>query len=143
MVDFNFSNCLLLFTTLDSCSFAKERNWCLTGFFGVFVPLTRLLGILLATVIFWGYLVSKDCNLKKIRFGILAILTPILGLLSYAYFNYIKTGDWIYFLNSQKYWAEVHNRGGYHNPFIIGKEIDSTISKIPNEGIFIIGGTDL
>jgi hypothetical protein len=139
-----YTESLFLFTTLATWYFAKDRNWWLAGFFGFFAPLTRLLGILVAPVIFWEYLVSKGWNLKKIRFGTLAIFTPLLGLLSYAYFNYIQTGDWLHFLNAQKYWAEVHGRGGYHNPMIIiWDEFISTISKISNEGIFIIGGTDL
>jgi len=139
-----YTESLFLFTTLATWYFAKERNWWLAGFFGFFAPLTRLLGILVGPVIFWEYLVSKGWNLKKIRCGILAIFTPLLGSLSYAYFNYIQTGDWLHFLNAQKYWAEVHGRGGYHNPMIIiWDEFISTISKIPNEGIFIIGGTDL
>lgn len=139
-----YTESLFLFTTLAAWYFARDKNWWLAGFFGFFAPLTRLLGILMAPVLFWEYLSSKDWSFKKIRFGIFASITPVLGLISYAYFNYTRTGDFLHFLNVQKYWAEVHSRGGYHNPFgIIWNELVETIAKIPNEGIFIIGGTDL
>lgn len=137
-----YTESLFLFTTIASWYFAKEKNWILAGVFGFFSATSRLVGILTTFIIMWEYLSSKSWNIRKIQWGILSSLGPILGLISYGYYNYVQTGSFLHFLEVQKYWS-AHGRGGYHNPIeIVIKELLNTFSD-KSSILGILGSLDL
>jgi hypothetical protein len=137
-----YTESLFLCTTIAAWYFAKEKNWILAGIFGFFSATSRLVGILTTFIIMWEYLSSVNWNIPKIRWGITSVLAPVLGLISYGYYNYVQTGSFLHFLEVQKYWS-AHGRGGYHNPLeIVIKELANTFSDKSNI-LGILGSLDI
>ncbi len=139
-----YTESLFLFTTLAAWYYSSKQNWVLAAIFGFFAPLTRLVGILVAGVIGWQYMSSIQWKVSRIRWPIVAAFVPFLGLAVYSFQTWIQADNPLLFLEVQKYWAEIHGRGGYHNPLVIlGREVWRVLRELPTRGMYAIGNLDL
>jgi len=93
-----------LFFTLSVWSFffARKRKWLLAGILGAFAGATRIVGLALIAgllVEWWEY--SKTIKDKeKILLSLACVLLSFLGIGSYIYYLYVRTGDPINFLTT-------------------------------------------
>lgn len=89
-----YSESIFLALTTISIYFALEKKYVLSAFFAFFLPLTRLVGVLIIVPliliylqnekIFFNQLIKKFSQNKKI----LVLLSPILGILAYFLITY-------------------------------------------------------
>lgn len=94
-----YSESLFLLFLFSSFYFARKKQWALASFFGIFLSLTRLVGICIFPVLLYEYFVISKQPLKKfIQSGIWAI--PV-GLIGYSIYNYILEKDFFYFIKAQ------------------------------------------
>ena len=97
-----YSESLFLLLVLLSFWSAREKKWWLAGCCGLLAAGTRLVGVLIFPALLFEFsqqerkLAHRDV-LKKIW---PLFLVPF-GLLSYAWFNELKWGNWLFFLQSQ------------------------------------------
>lgn len=99
-----YSEGLFLLLSVLSLFFARKRKWLLACITAMFLSITRLSGLLIVFPLLYEYYQSeiKDkknfsikSNLNLVYFAIIPLL-----LLLYSYFNYIKWGDFLYFVHA-------------------------------------------
>jgi hypothetical protein len=94
--------------------YARRGNWLIAGLLGFFVPLTRLPGLVILVPLAWEYLRQHvswraGTRLPDIR-GLLkpemlVLLLPVVGLETWAAYNYRLTGDPLGFIHVQSTWG--------------------------------------
>lgn len=99
-----FTESLYLCLTLLCFYLAKRNNWLLAGITGLFLSLTRSLGVLIILPLLYEYFRSIDFQFNKIKPNICYLLLIPLGLLSFAAYNYYLTDNFFYFANNQSAW---------------------------------------
>ncbi len=105
-----YTESLFLALVVWSFYFARTQNWLLAGTLGALASATRIVGIfLLPALIVEYYLQNKknfpSKNIKKI-FSFFAVLLIPLGIFSYMYFLYHKTGDPLIFKKNLEIYGE-------------------------------------
>lgn len=100
-----FTESLYLLLTLLCFYMAKRRNWILAGVFGAFLSATRTLGVLILLPLAFEYLKSLGFKPRKIRLDSLFLLVVPLGLLAFCLYNYLATGDFLFFKTNQAAWG--------------------------------------
>lgn len=93
-----YSESLFLFLTVLCFYFARKKKWLLASIFGVLLTATRVVGIAIAPALFYEFL-QNEKSFFKIK--VLPLLLSPLGLLGYMYFNYLKWGNALYFIQAQ------------------------------------------
>ncbi len=94
-----YSESLFLLFLFLSFYFARKKQWALASIFGIFLTLTRLVGICIFPVLLYEYFIVNKQPLKKfIQSG---IWTVPFGLIAYSIYNYIMKGDFLYFIHAQ------------------------------------------
>ncbi len=94
-----YSESLFLLFLFLSFYFARKKQWALASIFGIFLTLTRLVGICIFPVLFYEYFIVNKQPLKKfIQSG---IWTVPFGLIGYSIYNYFMKGDFLYFIHAQ------------------------------------------
>lgn len=94
-----YSESLFLLFLFLSFYFARKKQWLLASVFGIFLSLTRLVGICIFPVLLYEYLKIPNKSLKNfLRSGVWAI--PF-GLIGYSIYNYILEKDFFYFIHAQ------------------------------------------
>lgn len=92
-----YTESLFLLLTVTSILLVRKRNFLFASIFILFAACTKIIGILL--LVYYFYEILKSRISYKSALGLL--IAP-LGLLSYVYYLFIRTGDPIGFLTSQK-----------------------------------------
>ncbi|NEQ55054.1 MAG: hypothetical protein F6K11_33845 [Leptolyngbya sp. SIO3F4] len=100
-----FTESLYLFLTLLCFYMARHRRWWPAGIVGAFLSATRTLGVLILLPLAFEYFQSIRFKLRKINLSILFLLLVPLGLLSFSLYNYLTTGDFLYFKTNQAAWG--------------------------------------
>lgn len=94
-----YSESLFLLLLLLSFYFARKKQWLTASFFGTLLTLTRLVGICILPALLYEFYKTPEKSLKKfLKSGIW--ITPF-GLIGYSIYNYIKQGDFLYFIQAQ------------------------------------------
>ncbi|MBP7842466.1 hypothetical protein KA017_00500 [Candidatus Woesebacteria bacterium] len=98
-----YSEGLFLLLSVLALYFARQKKWFLASVTAMFLSVTRLSGILIILPLLWEYYELELKNKKilwKNHANILWFaLVPVL-LILYSYFNYLKWGDFLYFINA-------------------------------------------
>lgn len=94
-----YSESLFLLFLFLSFYFARKKQWVLASIFGIFLTLTRLVGICIFPVLLYEYFIVAKQPLKKLpQTGLWMI--PF-GLIGYSIYNYIAQKDFFYFIHAQ------------------------------------------
>lgn len=93
-----YSESLFLLLTMLSFYFARKKKWLLASIFGVLLTATRVVGIAIIPALFYEF-IKEEKSFFKIK--VLPLLLSPLGLLGYMYFNYLKWGNALYFIQAQ------------------------------------------
>jgi Gpi18-like mannosyltransferase len=105
---------LFVMLSIACLYYARRGNWLIAGLLGFFVPLTRLPGLAILVPLAYEYLRQHwsgraDTRLPEVRAllkpGMFALLLPILGLGTWAVYNYYLTGDLLGFIHVQSTWG--------------------------------------
>lgn len=89
-----YSEGLFFLLLVSSFYFARKGHWFLASLSAMLLSATRIVGILILPALAYEFLVQK----KPIRNAISLLLIPV-GLISYAYYNFWKWGNWFYFIS--------------------------------------------
>lgn len=101
-----YSESLFLLLALLSFYFARKDQWILATFFGALLMVTRFVGIVILPALIYEFVTSNYFLLARknwyelIKMMVLFLTMPI-GLILYALFNYIKFGNFFYFISAQ------------------------------------------
>lgn len=93
-----YSESLFLFLTVLCFYSARKKKWLIASLFGTLLTATRVVGIAIVPALFYEFLKTEK-SFFKIK--ILPLLLSPLGLLGYMYFNYLKWGNSLYFIQAQ------------------------------------------
>ncbi|OGH51062.1 MAG: hypothetical protein A3G13_03015 [Candidatus Levybacteria bacterium RIFCSPLOWO2_12_FULL_37_7] len=98
-----YSESLFLLVTLLSFYFARQQKWFLAGIFAGLASLTRIVGIFLLPALLYEFCREKTDSRHSglSRISLFSLFFPLVSLTSYAYLNFLKTGDWLYFIHAQ------------------------------------------
>ena len=93
-----YSEGLFLLLSLISFYFARKKKWFWAGIAGAFLSATRLVGITILPALLWEYYFHEK---KKSISKLLSILVVPFGLIIYSYYNFLKWGNPLYFIQAQ------------------------------------------
>lgn len=93
-----YSESLFFLLSVLSFYLARKKNWLLASFFGGLLSATRLVGIAMFPSLLYEYF--KNEKNKTIGKFLLICLSP-LGLIVYAFYNFLKWGNPFYFVQAQ------------------------------------------
>jgi Gpi18-like mannosyltransferase len=108
--------------------FALKKQWLWAGFTGIFLSLTKLLGVFVIIPLLIEYYNHKKESGEPFDFKIIYLFLPIVGILTYLYLNYFYTQSYFTFSEIQSiYWGRetgiflLHMIEGMttKNPFLI------------------------
>lgn len=88
---------LFLMLSILSFYFARKKKWVLASIAGMFLTATRLVGIAILPALVYEFIKEE----KKFSAKALSLLLIPLGLLSYAYYNFIQWGNAFQFTKAQ------------------------------------------
>jgi Gpi18-like mannosyltransferase len=106
-----YSESLFLLLSLLSFYFARTNHWFLASICAGLVTATRLVGIAIVPALIYEF-VKKEKSLLKFK-SLYLMLSP-LGILGYMWFNFVKWGDPLFFIQAQ---------GAFHND----RSVDSIV----------------
>lgn len=96
-----YSESLFLLFALLSFYFARQKNFLPAGIFGMAAAATRIIGIAIFPALLWElYMQKKSERNKTVWRRVFYIMLSPLGLLLYAIYNKIQTGDYLYFIKA-------------------------------------------
>ena len=93
-----YSEGLFLLLSLASFYFARRKKWLWAGIAGALLSATRLVGLAILPALLWEYYFHEK---KKSISKLLSILVVPLGLIIYSYYNFLKWGNPLYFIQAQ------------------------------------------
>lgn len=101
-----YSESLFFASTLLSFYFASKKKWILAGLFGAASSLTRIVGIAMLPALLYEFYQQEIRNKHSTHkaflfFKSLPLFFPILSLFAYAYYNFLKTSNFLTFINAQ------------------------------------------
>ena len=91
-----YSESLFLLCSVCSIYFARKNNWLLAVVFGICTALTRLVGIGIVFALLFEYF-QLEQKLRK-KWKLLTLPLILLGPALFSYFNYMKWGNFLQFL---------------------------------------------
>jgi hypothetical protein len=95
---------LIVAISVSSFYYARKQRWWLAGLIAAFAPLARPDGILLSVALLLEYLYQINFSLRLIRRDILPLGIPLLALLGWMTFLYVRFRDPIAFVTVQSAW---------------------------------------
>ena len=98
---------LFVLMTLSSFYFARKNRWMLAGIFGALLALTKPYGFLIIATLLWEYMVSQNWDYKVFfkKINWLPLFLPMVSVVGYMLFNYLKFGTALAFLEAEKTWG--------------------------------------
>jgi Gpi18-like mannosyltransferase len=106
---------LFLLLVVLSFYFARKQKWLAAGVFAGLLALTKPYGVAMAPALFFEYWIAngKDWKIFLQKFSWTAFCLPVLSVIGFMFFNYLKFHDALAFLDTQQSWGRSLN-----NPFI-------------------------
>ncbi len=80
---------------------ARKKLWLLAGLFGMFLTITRSIGLLILPVLIYEYLKQNKLSKKSLFFILYFLFMIPIGLIAFSYYCNIKWHDPLYFLHAQ------------------------------------------
>lgn len=102
-----YTESTFLFLSVGAFYAAHRRAWMTACLFGCCLALTRPLGVLISVPLFWMYLAGAEWKLNRIKANVLWFLLIPAGLLSFFFYAYRLTGDFLAPMHAQKAWQKV------------------------------------
>ena len=99
-----YSESLALLLTVAALSALRRKRWWLAGAAGLLLALTRVPGVLIAPVLALCYLQSLGWQWRNLRWPLLAVGLPPLGLLGFMAFQWWKFATPFAFMQAQQAW---------------------------------------
>ncbi|MDO8621326.1 MAG: mannosyltransferase family protein [Candidatus Levybacteria bacterium] len=93
-----YSESLFLLLTLLCFYFARKKKWLTASIFGALLTATRVVGIAIIPALLFEFLKTEKTFFKV---KALSLILTTLGILSYMWFNFIKWGNALYFVQAQ------------------------------------------
>ncbi len=97
-----FTESLFLALIIACFYYARKGNWLLAGIFGFLLSLTRSVGVFAFLPLLYEYFSRKNFRIKKINTDIIYLLLIPLGLSVFVIYNYLSTGDFLFFLHTNQ-----------------------------------------
>ncbi len=96
-----YSESVFFLLTVLSFYFARKRKWILSIILSTLLPITRSVGIVILPALFIEWLLQrKEKNKPSFIISYSLFIIPI-GLIAYAAYNFVKWGNWLYFIQAQ------------------------------------------
>lgn len=97
-----YAESLFLLLTVLSFYLVRKRKWLLAILSATLLPITRSVGLVILPALFieW-FLQQKEKNKPPSIIILLSLFLIPLSLIGYAFFNFIKFKDWLYFVHAQ------------------------------------------
>ncbi len=102
-----YTESTFLFLSVGAFYAAHRRAWMIACLFGCCLSLTRPLGVLVSIPLFWMYLEAAEWKLSGIKANVLWFLLIPTGLLTFFFYAYHLTGDFLAPMHAQKAWQKV------------------------------------
>lgn len=99
-----FTESLFLALFITCFYYARREKWLVAGILGLFLALTRTVGVIAVLPLAYEYFRSKEFKLRNVRPNVLFLALLPCGTMIYAWFCYHLTGDWFAFSTVQKAW---------------------------------------
>ena len=109
-----FTESLYLMLIVMSFYYAKKGRWPIACVLGLFLAMTRSIGVFLILPLAYEYIKSKEFKLNRIKPDIALLLLIPLGFCMFMAYNFYLTGDPVAFMHSESAWGK---QAG--NPIII------------------------
>lgn len=90
----------LLLTVLSFC-LARKRKWLLAILIATLLPITRSVGLAILPALFIEWFLQQKVRGKPPLIILYSLFIIPISLIGYAFFNYIKFKDWLYFVHAQ------------------------------------------
>ena len=102
---------LFLLLVILSFYFARKENWMLAGLAAALLALTKPYGVLIAPALFFEYWIanSKQTKIFLQEYSWVWLILPILSVLGFMLFNFIKFGNALAFLATEQSWGRSLN----------------------------------
>ena len=97
-----FTESLFLALLIIAFYYAEKQKWKYVGIAGFFLAITRPIGVFIVLPIGFQYLKSKEFNFHKIKIDFSFLLFFPLGLLIFAIYTYLLTGDFFAYIHSKQ-----------------------------------------
>lgn len=96
-----YAESIFLLIAVSCFYLARKRKWFPAILLAILLPITRSVGISILPALFveW-FLEQKEKNKPSLKTLFSLCFIPI-SLVGYAFYNYIKLGDWFYFVHAQ------------------------------------------
>lgn len=97
-----YTESLFLLLTVSTLYLAQKQKWFLTSLVAMLLPITRPIGLIIIPTLITEFFIQYKLNKTKFKKQrLLFLLLLPLGYFFYMIFNYIKTGRFLYFIESQ------------------------------------------
>ena len=94
-----YTESLFFLFFIASLYFLNKKKYWLVSLFTVLASLTRLIGVFLIIPILLNF--TSSLKIKNLKLKIIAVFSPIAGLLAYMFYLWLTVRDPLYFLTSQ------------------------------------------
>ncbi len=96
-----YAESVFILLAVLSFYFARKRKWILSIVLATLLPITRSVGIVILPALFVEWLLQrKEKNKPSFLIPYSLFIIPI-GLIIYATYNFVKWGNWLYFIQAQ------------------------------------------
>jgi len=101
-----YSESLFLLLTLLTFYFARKKRWLAAGITGMFLSITRIVGIFILPALIYEFVKQEKIDIKKIKniFKLFLRLWPLffipLSVFGYGIYNFLNKGEFFYFINA-------------------------------------------
>lgn len=94
-----YSESLFLLLLFGAFYYARKGEWLTASVLGALLSLTRIIGIFILPALLVELYLQRQ-RVKKVYLKVFQLLLIPIGFVSYSLFNYLKWGDWLYFLKA-------------------------------------------
>ncbi|WP_052309977.1 hypothetical protein [Methanocella arvoryzae] len=100
-----FTESLYLALLIMCFYYARKEQWHIVGLLGLFLSLTRSLGVFVIFPMLLEYLAIRDYKVTKVKSNVLYLLLIPVGLAIFSVYNFYFTGDFFAFIHIQSAWG--------------------------------------
>ncbi|MDO8639654.1 MAG: hypothetical protein Q7R53_01895 [bacterium] len=101
-----YSESLFFLLTLLTFYFARKKKWLAAGITGMFLSITRIVGIFILPALIYEFIKQEKIDIRKIKniFKLPLRLWPLffipLGIFGYVIYNFVNKGEFFYFISA-------------------------------------------
>ncbi len=96
-----YAESVFILLAVLSFYFARKRKWILSIVLATLLPITRSVGIVILPALFVEWLLQQKEKNKPSSFILYSLFIILIGLVGYAVYNFVKWGNWLYFIQAQ------------------------------------------